>query len=302
MSVEQATVCAIPDFGVLRISGSDAGRYLDAQLSQDLASLPPDRAPLAGWHDPRGRVKALFRVLRRSDDYLLLTDRSVVDTVIGDLRRYVLRADVAVSAVSDWTALAMVDCSDDWLRGNGVDLASEPGSMLTQSDTWWIRVGPSLVHRIGPAPILAELPGDQPGQSELAEYEEIGLGIPRVSAQFAGEFVAQMLNLDRLGAVAFDKGCYPGQEIIARSQHLGEVKRRACVFEYSALPVPIASAVLDSAGTAIGKVIRVGVRNGRGRMLAVVRLDRLGATVHLDDQHATRLERVRTTVTDAPGE
>ncbi|MDH3421105.1 MAG: tRNA-modifying protein YgfZ, partial [Gammaproteobacteria bacterium] len=117
-----------------------------------------------------------------------------------------------------------------------------------------------------------------------AELAEIRLGLPVISAELRGQFLPQMLNLDLLGGVAFDKGCYPGQEIIARAQNLGTVKRRLLRFtrDDGTLPAP-GSELQDVARTAVGTVVRAARSTCGIELLAVIRLDAVRGPLATED-------------------
>src|SRR5690606_39183642 len=124
-------------------------------------------------------------------------------------------------------AAALVGDVEALLAARGVALGPAPGDAACAADADWIRIGPELTHVVGPEAAIEALRTALPEAPEaLATLAEIELGLPAVPPALAGHYVAQMLNLDVLDAVAFDKGCFPGQEVIARTHNLGAVKRR----------------------------------------------------------------------------
>lgn len=217
--------------GAVRVQGADAERFLQGQLSGDVRRLTPERSQLSGLHNPQGRAVALLRLVRLgADDILAVLPRELAPAVTARLGRYVLRAKVKLS-----------DESDRW-RVHGV-LAPDPAT-ATQAVGFAVpeqlheqaQVGDAFVVRTGhpssrwtiltPAdsrPPLADLPSGNP---DIWRRLDIAEGWPQVYAATSEAFVAQMLNLDAIGAVAFDKGCYTGQEVIARAHYRGRVKRR----------------------------------------------------------------------------
>ncbi len=262
--------CLLDRTAVIAVRGVDAQSFLHAQLSFDIATLAPGHAPLAGWHDPKGRVRALFRVLRQDDRWLLLTPHDTVQSLVPRLKMYVLRAAVDIAPEPGLQAAAVLD-ADEWAAARGIGAA--PADAVSTNDTLhWIRVGAGLVHVVGPASaIAAAVRGLDAAPSEHADLAEIRLGLPAVTHAVAERFVAQMLNLDRIGAISFAKGCYPGQEIVARVHNLGSVKRRMRRYSASGSDVPAAgSEVLGGDGTAVGEVVRAARAADRIELLAVV--------------------------------
>jgi len=273
MSEPRCVLCPLPDLAAIAVSGPDAEGYLRAQLSQ----VPPGRdapsAPLAAWHDAKGRVQALFRILRRGDDFLLLTHASVATDIVAALRRYVLRARVQLEilATHDAGAAIIGDCTG-WLASRQIAVADAPGTVAACGELALIRLGPRLLLAIGTDEQIEhgtdELPRAETNEAELAE---IRLGLPIVEAATRGEFLPQMLNLERLGAIALDKGCYPGQEVIARTQNLGSVKRRMIRLVGTTPAVPAAGArILDAEGHHAGTVVRAARAAAGFELLAVV--------------------------------
>jgi tRNA-modifying protein YgfZ len=214
--------------GVLRVHGTDSASFLQGQLSSDVRRLGADRALLAGYHNPQGRVIALLRVLQLADDELLaILPRELLATVAQRLGKFVLRSKVRLSDTStQWTLAGLIEPA----------AAAAAPTGLPEAVNGLGRRAASLIVRVAqrPARWLVVSPVSQPPQfaeasaahTELWERQAIAAGEPEVYASTSEAFVAQMLNLDALGAIDFDKGCYTGQEIIARAHYRGRVKRR----------------------------------------------------------------------------
>jgi hypothetical protein len=235
----------LPHLGVLRFSGPDALAFLQGQLSNDTSRLATGQM-LAAYSSPQGRVLALLHCLPHAGSVVALLPRELTVPTLESMRRYVLRAKVKIEDASE--VLAVYGAHGDELpRALGVEppagrehierdavvvarvgAGSPGGSPAGAADAaaprYWL---------VGPAERLASLgSGAAPAPDEAAGIEhdwrlaDIRDGLPQVYAATREAFVAQMLNLDVLDAISFDKGCYTGQEIIARTQHLGRIKRR----------------------------------------------------------------------------
>ena len=273
----EPVLCPLTDMGVIEVSGDDAEGFLNGQLSHDVRSRLPLRATLSAWLDARGRVLALFRAIRTGDHWLLLTRGADVEALIRRLRMFVLRADVQLcNQSSQWLAVAALGGIEPWLESRSIALGARTGDMATANGAFFIRVGPRLVYLVSAGEAAGDWTGDNPsGAEESAALEEIHLGLVNLTPELTGRFTAHMLNLDRLGAVAFDKGCYPGQEVVARTENLGTVKRRVFRFSGKLEREPtVGKALLDSRGSQVGEVVRaVSVGDSRVELLAVVRID-----------------------------
>jgi tRNA-modifying protein YgfZ len=290
----------LDSLGVLRAHGPDTLAFLQGQLSNDLAQLSPARALLAGYHNPQGRVIALLQLLAGGDAQLLaLLPRELVDATAQRLTKYVLRSKVRISdesaawqvhgviapagaaAPAGWPASA--DCVIRWQEAHLVCRGTQP--------LRWLWVAPAG----GAAPVSA-LPGAGPGDESVWRAQLIAAGEPQVYVATSEEFVAQMLNLDVLGAIAFDKGCYTGQEVIARAHYRGRVKRRLQRF-LSHSPVSLAPGESGTLGDGRAfKVVHASARaDARCEFLAVTSLsaaaaDAAGAAVATARLEASPLE------------
>ena len=197
-------------YGLLVVTGADARDFLHAQLTNDIQNLPADRAALAGWCTAKGRLLASFLVIPSGEGFLLQLARDLAPTVAKRLSMYVLRSKVKIADESD--AWAQYGVWDKMLSVSGV--AWDGGAVS-------VRVDEARFLRIGRGLSLATNKTEDDWT-----LEEIRAGRPLISAATQDQFVPQMVNFETLGAVNFQKGCYPGQEIVARAQYRGEVKRR----------------------------------------------------------------------------
>jgi len=240
------------DLGALRVAGTDAARFLQGQLSSDLARVSAERSALAGLHNPQGRVIALLRIVQLApNDLLAILPRELAANVAGRLSKYVLRAKVKVTDESpDWHITGVIACG----RSGPTQLDSAAGSAplagypdiaggqrlvgetmvicVGEQPARWLLIAPALAAATDAqagspsAPQGSRLPHSTPARREVWSELDISAGLPQVYGATSEEFVAQMLNLDLIGAIAFDKGCYTGQEVIARAHYRGRVKRR----------------------------------------------------------------------------
>jgi len=205
--------------GVIAARGPDSRRFLNGQLSQDLLNFASDRTVRAGLHNPQGRVLAVMLIIPQGpDDVLILLPRERVASTLALLQRYVLRAK---TRLSDETTLWRIE--GGWPESTLANTEESSDRLWRYADDGrWIRLVSS-----------ATSPGAPPSDADLSAWHlaDIRAGLPSISEATAGEFVAQMLNLDLLEAISFTKGCYTGQEVIARAHYRGRVKRRLQRFD-----------------------------------------------------------------------
>jgi hypothetical protein len=204
---------ALPDFGAVRITGSDGVRFLQGQLSNDVQLLSSEHSLLAGYHNPQGRTIALLHLVRTGpEEILAILPRELAARVAARLAKFILRAKVAIQDVSDSVRIDGLVAQADSPPAAGV--ASATLVRLAKESHRWLAIQ------------AADAVNPTSGDRSRWRWMDIAAGLPQVYAATSEEFVAQMLNLDALGAIAFDKGCYTGQEVIARAHYRGRVKRR----------------------------------------------------------------------------
>lgn len=306
---------ALDDLGVVRMAGADVVRFLQGQLSNDLARVSGQRSVLAGLHNPQGRTIALLRIVQLApDDFLAVLPRELTTNVAGRLARYVLRAKVKVSDESQsWRISGIVACGPGGTaelhspEAAAAALAAYPGTAGEQAPVGeavvvcigerparWLLLAPAAeAQASGLAPPADGLPHAVPARREVWSQLDIIAGLPQVYAATSEEFVAQMLNLDLVGAIAFDKGCYTGQEVIARAHYRGRVKRRLQRFRSSG---PLDLKPGDGGELRDGRTFKVveAVRldDGRCEFLAVAPLHSAEPELSAAAQPDAMLERV----------
>jgi hypothetical protein len=202
-----------PRLGVIHVTGPDSGKFLQGQLSADIAKLQPGAHTLAGLHNREGRVVAMLRVLALSaTDFVAVLPRELVSDTVERLRKFVLRAKAVVQDESD--ALCV------WGAASAVPVLASAAATSPWGAGRQIAIAPRTNNLTSVSPEAAQ-------QTRAAwQAADIADGLPQVYRATSEAFVSQMLNLDVLGAIAFDKGCYTGQEVIARAHYRGRVKRR----------------------------------------------------------------------------
>jgi folate-binding protein YgfZ len=209
----------LPELAVIAVTGRDARTFLQGQLSNDILGLERHPGMLAAYCNRQGRVLATLRLAASGDDVLLVLHRKLAHTVVAQLSAYVLRADVRFEDRSRAIEVAgLIDAEPDarWSRASA---AAAGLAMLVAS--------PRRILLAGARPALdAALAAIAPAPAGDWERVTVADGEPWIMPATAALWLPQMLNLDLIGGLAFGKGCYVGQEVVARAQHLGRLKRR----------------------------------------------------------------------------
>ena len=222
--------------GVIAVHGAEAGNFLQAQLSNDIRNCSENSSQLSAFCTPKGRILGLMRIFRHGDTYYLRLPADSLEAVLQRLRMFVLRADVTLEDVSNNFCCIGVNGADatEEVRTAAGNAPAQSNQVLHTGTLSIIRV-PGLAPRFEVYANSLEAARDfwdslnvrgAPVASQAWRLLEIQAGIPTIFAKTSELFVPQMVNLQLVDGVNFKKGCYPGQEIVARMQYLGTLKRR----------------------------------------------------------------------------
>lgn len=256
----------LSQLGVISIKGEDAGAFLQGQLSCDVNAIALDASTYGSYCTAKGRALATFILWRSGAGYFMALSRELLPAIRKRLTMYVLRAKVSLTDVSSQVLLLGLTASGDaneLTRHFGVIPATdhhgardENGLLLRFARTRWLWVSEdSAASRAWPG--LAR--DFRPVGAAAWSWLDIRAGLPWVTQATQEQFVPQMINLHLIGAVNFQKGCYPGQEIVARTQYLGKLKRRmylANIATADSVPMPGTELFSDDlGGQASGMVV-----------------------------------------------
>ena len=252
----------LPFLTAIRVEGPDAATFLQGQLTADVRLLADGRTQLAAANTPQGRVIALLRLRQQGEAVHALLPSGLAETLGNQLKRYVLRAKVRIDV--DRRPVA-------WLEG---EVPPPDGALVFQYDP---------TRRVALLPEGVAVPAVAPDAETRWRAADVAAGQPQVDAATSGQFVAQMLNLDLLDGISFQKGCYTGQEIVARTQHLGRIKRRMLRYRTAAGPLPSPLAALLQDGQKVGEVLTAAPAGDGVELLAVTNLEAASKPLVLDD-------------------
>jgi folate-binding protein YgfZ len=288
-------IARLTDWALLRAHGADAASFLQSQLTQDVEGLGDGDARLAGYCSPKGRLLASFIVWRLADDaFGLLCSADVAASVAKRLSMYVLRARCRIEdATAAWSTFGVAGSSPlPWSAAR-----HQPWHAQRLGESWliglpavegvprWMLLRPAAETGALTLPVLDE---------RVWRLLEVASGVPRITAATAEQFVPQMINFERVGGVHFQKGCYPGQEVVARSQYRGTIKRRMHLFATSG-SARAGQDVFHShdAAQPAGMVVDAADAQGRSVVLAEVKLASLDSgTLHVGVPDGPLLQRV----------
>ncbi|MCP5278764.1 MAG: folate-binding protein YgfZ [Thiobacillus sp.] len=233
-AASQTVLADLSNYGLIGFAGEEAQTFLHAQITNDLRGLRENTAVFAGYLSPKGRMLANFLVMKRGGDLLVMLPASLREAIQKRLSMFILRSKVkARDASAEWVRLGLAgpDAARLAVEALGTSLPEGIMGMAHNDKAFVLRLGddrfdlflaPEAARDMWKMLAATARPVGAPAWDWLL----INAGIPAVLPATQDHFVPQMANMEVLGGVSFSKGCYPGQEIVARSQYLGKVKRR----------------------------------------------------------------------------
>lgn len=298
-------VCVLAEYGLLTATGADARTFLNGQLTNDILNLAADCAQLDGYCTPKGRLLASFIEWPTTDGLSMTIARELAAPIAKRLSMYVMRSKLKIKDESNqWVALGLQDPGSHPSAPPGQGQADALARLgLAPPAVWQVtRAGAYTAIGLPQAgggqtvrtllwlpvvelPKVLELIGQPLSDSQAWRLADITAGLPRIVPASSELFVPQMLNFDLINAVNFKKGCYPGQEVVARSHYLGKLKRRMYRGSTSVLPAPgddvlqtaessaADSAPPNAAAAPVGKVVMAAaITDQPGRFALLIEL------------------------------
>jgi len=283
-------------YGLISVSGADAKTFLQGQFTNDIRLVTEHKSQLSAYCSAKGRVLANFRLFLIDDIYFLLLPRELVSSIIARLKMFVLMARVELEDVSDTSI--RIGCA-----GSNIEkaLASMMDSIPDELNSVTHLDGLSIIRVSGSGPRFVII--TQPDQAascwdslsatalpvgiDAWALLDIHAGIPTIYQATTDTFVPQMINLQTIGGVSFEKGCYAGQEIVARMQYLGKLKRRMYLIhiDTKVSPQPADNLYIATAqgDQGIGKIVDARPAQQGYDALAVMQVDSENVPVRLHD-------------------
>jgi folate-binding protein YgfZ len=296
--------------GIIEARGADCNDFLQGQLTNDIRLLTAEMGQLSSYCSPKGRMLALMRMFRRDDSTFMLLPREILEATIKRLRMFVMRSQVELADVSEqWVCFGISGAgATAALAGQKLELPEGGADVVSQSETTILSLTSyqqryivfTTVERA--QSIWAAL-ADTFTIAGKAQWDllDIHAGLPNVEAANVEAFVPQMVNLQILNGVNFKKGCYTGQEVVARMQYLGKLKRRMYRAHVTTNHVPVAGDEIESpqssSGQGAGRIVTAAPSPDGGFELLVVAE---GESVANGTLHLKGVETAVLTISELP--
>jgi len=286
---------ALPHLDILDVTGEDAQSFLHAQVPSDIRTLNTESAQISGWCTAKGRLLTTFVIWPIENGYRLVLAADVRDAIAKRLKMYVMRLKVQVTPATDVVYGLLNSCMA--LKNHPLPTADWQVTRFEQVTA--VRLDNTRDLLTGPESELKQLASSGAATNPVAwMLSDIAQGFPLVTQATSEHYVPQMVNLDKLGGVSFKKGCYPGQEIVARTHYLGKIKRHMYRIS-SAQPMTPGTEVRATLlnGQACGSLLTAAPdAEGRWLALAVLQQDAIEGAIYLQtdtgEQALTLIDRV----------
>lgn len=307
-----AIVCDLSGYALLRFDGEDAETFLHGQLSSDVRALATDRGQLATYNSPKGRMLAALLLWRAEDGFLMQLRASIGASIAKRLSMYILRSKVRVEDASAQYARIGVGGpkAGTLLAAAGVALPAWPLGLVRgqRIDAGARSIAIDYALRLGDDRHELLFSSDDDAVAMCRSLEALGVqaateapwrwltlksGVAEIEPSIQDEFVPQMLNYELIGGISFDKGCYPGQEIVARTHYRGGLKRRTLLAHAlaAALPAPGTPIFAQGHEQPVGAVVNAAPSPAGGcEVLACIHLELARGELHLGAADGVRLE------------
>jgi folate-binding protein YgfZ len=271
------TITAIADLAVIKVTGKDAVQFLQGQLTCNVNDITQSNSFFAAFCNAKGRTISTLLILKNADDFLLVLPNELAGKIISKLQMYILRSDVQLINVTDELCLMGItgNISDLFTHLPETNFAvtnnSEIFIKLPSNETRFLHISSVAIAKSLWTQLIQN-DNFSMSNSGIWRYHDILAGIPWLTEDSSEEYIPQMLNIDKLGGISFDKGCYTGQEIIARTHYLGKTKRELFLAECEHITLQNSAPLIITNGNeqAIGKVLSIQSNNQSCKMLIII--------------------------------
>jgi tRNA-modifying protein YgfZ len=311
LAARDATIVAdLSHNALIQVTGDDATAFLHAQFTNDVQNLPEGAAQWNGWCSAKGRLIATFLLLKRRDGYLMMLPAEIAPPIAKRLAMYVLRSKVKIEdASARFARIGFAGKKAGVIAARHWDHAPDPMRSVEGEAGTCVALDAERFVVFAPAETASHTfdgiaENATPAGADAWEWTTIHAGIPVIVAATQESFVPQMANFDLVGGVSFKKGCYPGQEIVARTQYRGILKRRMALAHADGAPALAPGQRVFSKAfgdQAAGEIVSAAPAPGGGAdFLVVAQIESLeSGDLHLDSPDGKPIEIRRRPATAA---
>ncbi len=281
------TLTPLSHLGLIHISGCDAESFLQGQLTCDVKLLTEKLSSPAAYCTPKGRAIASFQVIKRgNNDYFLTLSMELIEKVIKRLKMFVMRSDVSIEDVTASYSMIGLTIQDkkNIKLPHGLNVPAEEENSHSNDSFSVVRVSENPTRFMI---ISADYKVEQNSLTSDSNdwiLQDIKSGLPLITLATSEEHIPQMFNLDLLGGISFKKGCYSGQEIIARMHYLGKLKQRTFLLSTQSETLPEANSAIFDGEKKIGSVLlSARDKDNSVQMLAVIQINHEKTALNIEN-------------------
>jgi folate-binding protein YgfZ len=286
---------ALDHLGLIRISGQDAESFLQGQLTCDIKALTEELSFPAAYCSPKGRAIASFQVIKESNKaYLLILSKDLTEKVSTRLKMFVMRSKVEIDDLTSGYFIAGLTIEPDTQLADGLNFPTKANNVVLDDSEIRLKLPGSPTRFIIIQKEKKSLDSKEQSESSLSKWllNDINNGLPLITAAVSEEYIPQMLNLDLLGGISFKKGCYTGQEIIARMHYLGKLKQRTFLASIVSEAAPEVRSPIFHDGQKIGSILMVERDTNdkaKLKLLVVMQISHANNEIKLKNNHSSAL-------------
>ncbi len=315
LAADQNILVDLSHLGIIEAKGEDCDDFLQGQLTNDIRQLTPEMSQLSSYCSPKGRMLALMRIFKSDDDTFMLLPHEILEATLKRLTMFVMRSQVTLTDVTDdrvcfgisgAEAKSAIQGHIDQIPEDGADICSQNGthiiSLAAQQPRYIIITSAEKAQAIWQA-LTPQFTITSRSQWDLLDIEA---GLPDIVSATVEAFVPQMVNLHHLNGVNFKKGCYTGQEVVARMQYLGKLKRIMYHAHVETESIPLAGDEVESpestSGQGAGKIVTAAPSpNGGYELLVVAEIASIEkGTLHLKGEKGATLSVIELPYSTTP--
>ncbi len=280
-----------PETICLRISGDDANKFLQGQFSNDINLLEKNIFQYSSYSTNQGKVIAILRILKDQESYLILINKDISDYFIQKLSMYILMSKVKIELANDYIILGVCgETSTQLLKDHNM----ESSGSFKKNDSYWI-LNNNSKHFSSSTLMYKNLKEEIKELKELTTNDELNINVNklsdyyncilRVNMKTKEQYIPQVLNLEKLDGINYKKGCYTGQEIVARTHYLGKIKKQLFLIKHFSDAINISNKIHDENNEIIGEVMSHNQTLEQENIcLAVVRLDSIKKSLFVNNE------------------
>ena len=280
-----------PETICLKISGDDAGKFLQGQFSNDINLLEKDLSQYSSYSTNQGKVIAILRILKDNGSYLILINKEISDYFVQKLSMYILMSKVTIEIANEYHIIGICgQMSIELLKSYDIENSSgmkEDGNYQILNNDSKCFFSSTLVYKDGAKEMgkIKELLAKEELEFNVNKVSDYYNRILRVTMKTKEQYIPQVLNLEKLNGINYKKGCYTGQEIVARTHYLGKIKKQIFLIRHNSKLINIANKIHDENNEILGEVISDNqIVQEKTICLVVLRLDAAEKDLYINSQ------------------